>query len=297
MWLPLILLASGFYAWTNVLDSLLVKHFDNHPMVLLGTQCVFSIVILCVIALFTDVSTPWSAVFIVTGWLGYIGDLFFFRAADCTDISVVNLAWAILTVFIAVGGFLLFGESWSPHQWIGVLLVLTGVVYLSVTQKHLTLHSLSLLTLIALFYTPFYILQKAAFLQGEAVLPVLFWMLLGRESSGVLFPILLPSVRRRMRALSAKASTAFYVLSPLVVLFFYCALYTSALAYDAGMASLVAVASNVQMFMAMLFAWVLWRLLPRYASRELLTRQSVQIKLVSFTFVFIGLAFLAIVPS
>ncbi len=297
MWFPLILIASAFYACANVVGSLLVKHYENHPMVLLWTQSIFSICALGVFAMVIDVSTSWAVLFVVTGWLGYMGDYYFYRAAACTDISIVNLAWAILAIFIAIASFIIFGESWTAHQWMGVLFIIGGVVLLSVAHRHLTFWVLFLLTIIALFYTPFYVAQKAAFLSGENITSVLFWMLLGRESLCLFFPLIVPSVRCRIFSLSERVNASYFFLVALIVLLFFSALYVGALAYDAGLASLVAVVSNVQMFMVMFFAWMLWRLIPQYASRELFTRQSVQIKLTSFAIVFVGLALLAVVPS
>ena len=294
MWIPLILISCVFYAWTNILDSLLVKHYENHPMVLLWTQSIFSLVTLVALAIFMDFSTSWAMFFVIAGFLGYVGDYFFFRALECTDVSVVNLAWAILTVFIAVGSFIFFGEFWNMYQWIGAVLVLGGMIFLSVIHQHITVRAISLLVLIALFYTPFYIGQKAAFIQGAQVFPVLFWMFLGRESCCFLVPLAVPSIRSRILSLPQRVDALYFLLAALVIALFFSAIYLGALAYDAGLASLVAVVSNVQMFMVMFFAWLLWRVLPQYASREILSRQLVQIKLLSFAIVFVGLAFLAL---
>jgi len=65
-------------------------------------------------------------------------------------------------------------------------------------------------------------------------------------------------------------------------------------AYEYGPVSLIMVVGNIQPFFVIFFAWMLTKLVPSKAPKELLTRQSVQIKLISFIIVFFGLALLAL---
>ena len=70
--------------------------------------------------------------------------------------------------------------------------------------------------------------------------------------------------------------------------------YVMTLAYEEGLASLVSVVANIQPFLTIFFAYTLVMITPRFAPRELLTAQSVGVKLVSFVIVFAGLAMLAL---
>jgi hypothetical protein len=54
------------------------------------------------------------------------------------------------------------------------------------------------------------------------------------------------------------------------------------------------IVTNVQPFIILLLAYVLYRFLPRKAARELLTVQSLRVKIVSFSVVFAGLALIAL---
>jgi hypothetical protein len=65
-------------------------------------------------------------------------------------------------------------------------------------------------------------------------------------------------------------------------------------AYAVGLASLVAVTENMQPFCVIFLAWLVAFLVPKCAPRELLTIQSVQVKLVSFLIVFVGLGLLSV---
>jgi hypothetical protein len=68
--------------------------------------------------------------------------------------------------------------------------------------------------------------------------------------------------------------------------------YAGAFAYASGPLSLVVVVSNVQPFLVLAIAGFVVRFFPSKAAKELLTRQSVQLKLLCFFLAFIGLALL-----
>ena len=70
--------------------------------------------------------------------------------------------------------------------------------------------------------------------------------------------------------------------------------FLEALSLVYGHLSLVVITYNVQPFCVMFFAWLFARYAPAIAPKELLTTQSVQIKLISFAIVFFGLALLAV---
>lgn len=59
-------------------------------------------------------------------------------------------------------------------------------------------------------------------------------------------------------------------------------------------ASLVSVVGNAQPFIVLFFAWLMVRIAPLSAPKELLTKQSVTVKIVSFTIVYSGLALIAL---
>ena len=128
MWFPYTLLGVFCWASLNVTDSLLVKNYEKKPMVLLWSQSLFSIPILCVIPLLFDVRSSWAWVLALGGLLDYGADFVFFYVLDRIDISVTNIAWAILSVYLSIAGFLLFGESWTGLQAIGAVLILGGLL-------------------------------------------------------------------------------------------------------------------------------------------------------------------------
>lgn len=283
------------WAGINVLDSVLVKRYDKHPMVMMWNQAYYSMIVLALLALIFPIRSEWIVPLLVVGVGGYVGDSVFFVALKYIDVSVTNIAWVIMSIFLAIGGFILFQESWTWMQSVGVVLVIAGILILSLW--HSTIGNpwmLLLLPLLALLYTPFYLVQKAALLAGEGTLPVLFWSLLGRESISVSMPLFLPFLRRHIKQAYSHTDSFFYCMNALVITLFFGATYFTTKAFDVGPVSLVGIVGNIQPFFVLFLAWICTLFIPSLAPKELLTSQSLVAKISSFTIVFAGLALLAI---
>jgi len=294
MWLLFALISVGCWSIALVLDSALVRNYEKHPVVLMWSQSIFSVVILLFASLLLSVETRWAPLLVCSGFIAYIGDLVLFRALNRLDVSVVNITWVLLSVFLVAGGFLLFGELWTLGETLGVILIISGVLYLSLAHEHVTFGALGLLVAIAVFYMPYYMLQKAALIDGDAILTVAFWMLIGREFLSFLFPWTVPRLRAKLKSLPQRVGPFFFVISALVILSFFLGVYFNVWAYQVGPMSLIAVVGNTEPFIVMFFAWMLLRMMPHFASKELLTRQSVQVKVVSYVVTFTGLALLVV---
>ncbi len=295
MWFWLQLAAVFSWSLINVLDSMLVRRFTKDPFVLMWAQSCFSVPILWLLLLLVfDIPAGWVVIFLIVGLLGYVGDLLFLVILDRVDVSVSNVAWMILSVFLSLVGFWFFGETWSVSQTIGVTLVFTGVFMLSLWHRRLGgFTSFLLLALLAVLYMPFYSVQKAALLAGQGALAVSFWPILSRETSAFLFPLLYPSLRRRILTFLPRSTRGFHVANGLVIALFLSATVLATLAFAFAPLSIVAVVGNIQPFVVLLLGGVFATFLPSLAPRELFTKQVLQVKIASFAVAFIGLALLA----
>lgn len=294
MWFFFVLFSTLCWAFVNVLDSLLVKHYEKNPLVLLWSQSVFSIPILVVLAFFLDLETPWVTVLLGMGMVALLGDLCFFHILDRLDVSVTNAAWPILSIFLSIAGFFIFGESWSLLQTAGAVLVIAGAMLLSLYHQHVSwLRTLCLLGTLGVLYLPYYVTKKAAVVAGENPLTVFYWMLIGRETLAFVVPVLFRKSRTRIVSLVTRMDTQYFLIGGAVIVCFFLAEYTGTLAYVSGPLSLVSIVSNVQPFVVIFLAWMLMMLFPSRAAKELFSRQSLGVKLISFCIVFTGLALLA----
>ncbi len=292
MWPLFVLLSTLGWALVNVLDSLLVRHYEKHPFVLMWAQSLFSLVVLAIMPFFLDVQTSWWLVLSAFGILAFLGDVWFFHVLDRLDVSVTNAAWPILSIFLAFAGIFFFGESWTIHQTVGALLILGGSFFLSFHNQYVSLtKTFGLIVTLALLYAPYYILKKAAIHAGEPSLAVFYWLILGRELLAFTVGWTVPSARTRIRSLIRKMDVRFLLIGGAVIVFFFAGEYFGTLSYS-GPLSLVSMVSNVQPFVVIAVAWMFAQLWPRKAPKELLTKQSVGVKALSFTIVFMGLALL-----
>ena len=116
MWLPLQLLAALCWASVTVLDSLLVKHYEKKPYVLMWCQSCFSMPVLLAVLIVSGSVTPWTIPLVIAGMIAFLGDITFFVLLNCVDASVVQVAWSIFTVLLSIISIALFGETWSLWQ-------------------------------------------------------------------------------------------------------------------------------------------------------------------------------------
>lgn len=295
MWFWFVMLSTLAWSSVNVVDSLLVRHYEKNSFILLWSQSLFSTVLLLLLPLFFDMRSSWAVGLAVFGMTGYFADLFFLRVLDRLDVSVANAAWPLLSLFLSLAGFALFQELWSIQETIGVVLVIGGALMLSFFHQHVSfVRTVVLLGSLALLFVPFYVYKKIAIEAGESPVSVFYWMFIGRECLAFLVPWFLPRMRRQVVTLMRKIDGRYLALSFTVILSAFLGEYFEALAYEVGQLSLVAVATNVQPFTVIFLAWAITRIVPLKAPRELFTRQSIGVKLASFSIVFTGLALIAL---
>jgi len=264
-------------------------------MSLMWSQAMLSMPILLVLSRIIPLETSWLPILLVFGALVYFGDLWFFRVLAHVDVSITNLAWAILSLLLAAAGFLLFNETLHAYQAFGVVLVVGGTVLLSVYHKQLSSkHVLFLVGILALLYLPYYVVKKMAIDAGELPATVFFWMLFARELVAFSVPLVAFPTARHDAMQAIGRSWSFTALNGIVIVSFFLAEYLGALAFDLGSLSLVSITSNVQPFIVIGIAFAIAKFAPKMMPKELLTRQSVTIKLGSFLIVFLGLALLTL---
>ncbi len=289
MWLFYILLSTIAWAGVNVLNSVLVHHHHKSPVILSWIQSILSMPVLLVLFFAIETQTSWALPLFVTGMSAYIADLWFFHAADKIDISVLNVAWSILSLFLTVIGVFYFHETWSIHQSFGAILIIIGSLLLTFFHKHINLHrTLWLVTVLALLYVPFYSIKKVAINSNVSAFSAFFWLTIGRETPSFVLPMLSRNVFKK--AMTAITSNYLFCLKSLIIIFFYfLAELLGAYAYQYGPLSLVAITSNTQPFFVIIGAWMCMLFWPAFAPKELLTRQSLKVKTASFCLVFAGL--------
>jgi drug/metabolite transporter (DMT)-like permease len=295
MWFPLQLIAAFCWAGVNAFNSVIVLRHEKRPFVLQWHQSLFMSTFLAVVACFLSVQSPWAPWLALGGLIAYVGDIVYFKALDRIDVSVTNIAWALLSLFVSICSILLFHESWSIIQTAGVVLVLSAAAYLSLwhSRGNPSRH-FPLLVLLALLNVPFYLIQKAALIDGVPILTVVFWCLAGREICAITIPLLIPTLRRQVLGAFRLHTIDFTMLNAFVVALYCTGVFFNAWAYGVGQLSLALIVSNVQPFIVLVIALTLAAFAPKLAAKEVLTKQSLRVKILCFLVVFAGLALIAL---
>ena len=293
MWLLFILLSTFAWALVNVFNSVLVHNHTKSPVIITWIQSCFTVPLFLLISWRLDITSSWIPTLIFFGVTAYAADLWFFHVLHHVDVSIMNAAWSILSLLLSIAGFLFFNESWSIYQSIGSILIISGVLLLSLYHQHVNIKkTLWLLVALALLYLPYYIAKNAAISAGESASAVFFWMLIGREILSISVPLASRSTFHSAMVI-IRSGWPFSIVCFSTVILYFLAEYLGALAYVSGPLSLVSVVSNIQPFIVMGAAWVYIFFWPAKGPKELITRQSISIKLISFCIFFIGLALIS----
>ena len=298
MWLFFALLAVSFWALDNVVSSILVKCYEKNEIVLSWTVGVLHLFFLFVLVIFfwpkLIIDPYWIVIFFLVGAFSYTGWILFYYVLKHVDVSVTNAAWAMLAIFVSIGGIVFFHETWSITQTVGIVLALSGVFILSYWHRHVSVRrTLFLLSILGLINALFFLVQKAALLSGINTFAVFLYPFATASIVAIIFPVF---TKHRSAVIKRCKNLNFWYLflCSFIAIISTVGFYSMVKAYSLGPASIVVMAENIQPFIVIFFAFIATRLFPKYAPRELLTTQSVQVKLVSFCIVFVGLALLTV---
>ncbi|PIR53541.1 hypothetical protein COU76_00660 [Candidatus Peregrinibacteria bacterium CG10_big_fil_rev_8_21_14_0_10_49_10] len=295
VWLFFSIFSAACWSCVNILDSILVNRYEKHPLVLLWCLRVFTLLLLISFPLFTSLHTKLWWLPFLSGVAMYLPALVYLSVLEHIDTSVAQSTWAIESVFLSILGFLFLAESWTPVQTAGAVLIIAAVFCLAHWHRYRSVpKTVGVLTLIALLGAPGEFGIKLSLTLGVSHSQTFFWSILSTSCIAIVFPLLQSSSRKRIRSLVHTAPPAFYglLLGDTIISFIGC--YTVMKAFEIGPLSLVAIAGNVQPFFVILFVWLLSKSRSTHVPKELLTRQSVQVKLVSFTLMLVGLGLLIV---
>ncbi|MBI5156267.1 hypothetical protein HZA45_03275 [Candidatus Peregrinibacteria bacterium] len=295
MWIAFSLLAVVSYGTSNLIDSVLVRWYEKKPWMLQWGQGVFMLVLLFFCFFFGDIRSTWVLALMITGVIAYLGDAVFFTVVDDIDISVTNSAWAVVALLLSIAGFLFFHERWTLLQSLGALCIVSGIFFVSFWHAHISVpRTLLRFAGLALLYIPISVITKAGLLGGQSYLAIFFWATLGRQLCACVVPLLRPAQCRILLRSIRTLPAAFFMLSALSGVCAFAGMFLVVQAYRSGPLSLVSIIGSTQAFFVLMSAWLLSLVFPSFAAKELLSAQSVSIKIISFTIVFFGLALLAL---
>lgn len=264
-------------------------------MTLMWFNGTLRVLVLPVLLLFGPVFVEAWWIACVAGLGIYSMTILYLRMLHVLDTSVTQSAWAIEAIFLSILGILVLGEQWTIPQTIGSVLILSGVLFLSYWHAHVSVrHTLGLLLLLGGLSAPFSVLFKIALDTGMALPVGLFWYVGGSTLAAVITPVFRHSERDAIRNRISSATAGFMGCVVLAFALAAAGFTTMTMAMMQGPLSLVGVSFNAQPFFVILFSWLLQTTGLRHLPKELLSRQSIRVKFLSFTLVVCGLTLLTV---
>lgn len=287
------MIGNVFWSIADVCMSMIMNRVHSSAVVVSWFLSVVQVIVLAALYLLLSLEPVWIWEFALSGLFAYIGALAFFRLLQYVDVSVSSVSWVFLSVGIAIGGVVLFGETLTVLQVCGALLSIGGALALALWHKRVErLETMVLLLASGLLYVPSFLIQKAALLEGHTPATVFFWPFLFFCLYAILFPFSCKRYRTQIRSIVKNVDPFFVVIVICWVLTATLGYFTITTAYSLGDAALVGITENGQPFFLMFFAWIATLLLPAYAPREIITAQTTRVKIVTFMVVFLGLGLL-----
>jgi EamA-like transporter family len=294
MWFWYALAAAFCWAAINVLGSVLLHRYESKISVLGWHLSSVSAVLLLIIALSFSLSTQGLWLLLFSGVTSYVADYYFYIVLKQVEVSLTNLAWAMLSIFLVIVGVLFFQEKLLAIHLFGIGCVIAAVGLLVGRTAILDLRTCGLLVLLALSYLPFYIIQKYTLSTGLAWLSVFFWPMLARECCFLVVPLFSTQLRHHILRTYITRPPLFFFGIVLTIVLFFLASILSVLSFNSGPLFLVGVISNVQPFLVLILAGTVVRLWPKLAPYEKTNVKEVRAKAIAFAIVFIGLALVAV---
>lgn len=295
MWFVYAMIGNVLWSISDVTVSMIMNRIEKSSVMVAWLFSILQLLLLAVVYFLLPIEHTWIGIFALSAFGSYLGSLSFFTLLQYVDVSVSSVAWVFLSVGVAAGSVLLFGDTWSVYQAVGAVLSISGALGLALWHKRIErVKTLILICCSGLFFVPSFLVQKSAFLDGISVVSVFFWILLFYDIYAFTFPILLPSYRKKIKPFLVSIEPVLIGLVLLWVCMSMVSFFVVANAYKLGDASLVGIAENGQPFFLMLFAWIATQISPKYAPKEILTAQSTGVKIATFLIVFTGLGLLVI---
>lgn len=181
-WILLTLAAAGVEAISNVFDRFFVKNDTKHPDSLLGIWGVFVLLMFCTPALINQsVSLNTEIIFfgILAGALYIMAMHFYYQAISRAEVTRIVPILSLNPIIIIIGATLIFQETHTTLQFIGIGIILLGMVieaFDNVSHRFIARQAIIFMSLAAIFFAAKNLLAKGLSLESSNPLNVLFWV-------------------------------------------------------------------------------------------------------------------------
>lgn len=294
LWIFFAIAAPAFYGISNLFDKFLIEKKIHDPILLtiFGGIVVFVAGSIIFAIRGFGILAGWQiAVLLVSGALGEIALVPYYKALSLDDTSRIMPFFQVGPVFVFILSFFILGETLKQRQLLAFLLILAGSFILSIENFDMSLFRIRRSFWYAMFAsflwaTPYVIFKLVAIRQG-------FWETCAYELMGNALgaALLFLFYRRRfLKELRLVTPGAWGIINANEGIFFIgrlCGFYAVAL----GSVSLVSVLGGLNPLFVFSFGLILSFWFPRIIKEDI-SRFTITLKIIAITLVFAGVWFI-----
>jgi len=285
-WVLFSILATLFFAITNVVDKYLLTKWFKKPVIPLLIFGIVSLIASGIVYLFNGFA-PLSPLHIilsfVSGIFSIFGAFLYFKAVQLDEISRIATLFYLMPLFVLILATIFLNEIFTLPNYIGILLLISGAILISLKRFKLSLGLAFWLIILAdLNWAGSLVIMKYLLNFAD------YWTIFSYTRIGYIFalvPMFLVNFRDFFSVIR-KNSKAVSVMSLNQTLGVVADLFLT-IAVSIGYVTLVNALSSVQPFFVLLLAVVLSTFYPKILKEEI-GRSTVMLKLLAIILMFIG---------
>lgn len=181
-WILLTVIQAAVEAISNIYDRYVLKNRVQTFETLIIFWGIFSLIMFCSPALITGSVTTHLEVILLgftSGLLYVLAMYFYYQAVDRAEVDRIIPVLSLNPIFILLGATIFFQEFHSISQYIGIALIIGGILINSFDRQHnkfIDKKALLFMATAALFFAIKSLLAKSLSLEDLSPLNILFWI-------------------------------------------------------------------------------------------------------------------------
>jgi len=288
------ILSPAIYGVNNFIDKLILEKYKISPIVITVYSGFFGFLAGLFILVFTgfyNADYKSIAIILASGFLGNIYLIPYFKALSQDETSRVVPLFQFVPIFVLVLSFFLLGEKLTTKQYVGCIAIICSSFFLSLQKSEMQILKLRPAFWYMLLSSFLFSFSIVLYKFGVQEIP--FWNTLPYEGFGMVLGALSILLYRNNGKIFLSETKKFpkkiFVWMSINEGVFVLSRYTAYFALSLVAASIVNVLGGIQSFFVLIYGIVLSLWFP-HIIKEIITKQTVGIKVASIVGIFIGLS-------
>ncbi|MCK4327456.1 MAG: EamA family transporter [Candidatus Diapherotrites archaeon] len=286
VWAAYAIIASVFWALSNVLDKLITEKYSRDPLFLTSFMCLFYLPVLLALPFLVEIEfslevVAWSLATAVFMFTSYV---FYFKAINLEEISRLIPLYSLSPVLVAVMAAVLLGEILALAQYAGILLVVSGSALLLMNRSFKFRSGKAFwFLMVSIIAYPIYSVMSKHVMSFTSYWTMFFWL----TAAFTAYSMIALSQKKKELKKALRGSPRFIGLAVVSSAAGFVAVLSFIYAVSIGPVSLVTSLGEIQSFFVLLIATGLSIVLPG-SIPEQVTRKTLAQKTVAVVLMFLG---------